>query len=301
MDIDALVPWHPDFVTRSPMYAPLRLWLERFAVFDEWPALADYQQLLDTLPHPILTTTGQPLRVVPQDGKPDCFEQRYEPRINLFGEIQTRHNNWHDFFHFLTWLIFPRTKAVLNAIHMDMARTRHEAGANPGQRSARESMLALFDEDGAVVISSDESLLELIRGFQWKELFWQRRAELADKLQCITFGHALYEKGLMPYLGMTANTILIKCEEAALTQPMPQRLQWLDAQLAECFETDEALQRPRDLQPFPILGLPGWDDNNLQKSYYDNRDYFRPGRQQRPLRGAIEQLRPFSCEGLSHE
>jgi hypothetical protein len=285
MDIDALAPWHTDFATRSPMYAPLRLWVQRFAAFDAWPGLADYQQVLDTLPQPILTTAGQPLRIVPQDGKPDRFEKRYESRINLYGEIQTRRNNWHDFFHLLAWLTFPRTKAALNAIHMDMARTRHEAGANPGQRSARESLLTLFDENGAVVMSSDESLLQLIRDFKWKELFWQRRAELADKLQCITFGHALYEKGLMPYLGMTANAILIKCDEAALTQPMPQRLQWLDAQLAGRFETDETLQRPRDLQPFPILGMPGWDENNRQETYYDNRDYFRAGRRLRPLRG----------------
>lgn len=286
MDIDALVPWHPDFATRSPIYAPLQLWTQGFATFDEWPGLADCQRLLDTLPQPIQTATGQSLRVVPQEGKPDCFEKRYESRINLYGEIQTRRNNWHDFFHVLAWLAFPRTKALLNAIHMDLARTRQEAGANPGQRSARESMLTLFDEDGAVVISSDESLLQLIRDFQWRELFWQRRDELADKLQCIVFGHALYEKGLMPFLGMTANAILLKCDEAALAQPMPQRLQWLDAKLAALFEAGETLQRPRDLQPFPILGVPGWDESNRLETYYDNRDYFRPGRRQRLLREA---------------
>jgi len=284
MDINALVPWHPDFATRSPMYVPLRLWTQYFATFSEWPALDDYQQLLDILPQPILTATGQPLRVVPQEGKPDCFEKRYESRINLYGEIQTRRKNWHDFFHVLIWLIFPRTKAVLNAIHMDLARTRFKAGANPGQRSTRESMLTLFDEDGAVVISSDESLLQLIRDFQWRELFWLRRAELADKLQCISFGHALYEKGLMPYLGMTANTILIKCDEAVLTQPMPQRLQWLDAMLAEQFEDGETLQRPCDLQPFPILGMPDWHENNSRETFYENKDYFRPGRRLRSLR-----------------
>jgi hypothetical protein len=76
MDIDALVPWHPDFATRSPMYAPLRLWTQRFATINEWPGLADYQLLLDTLPQPILTATGQSLSVVPQAGKPDCFEKR---------------------------------------------------------------------------------------------------------------------------------------------------------------------------------------------------------------------------------
>jgi hypothetical protein len=266
------------------MYAPLRPWAQHFAAFDEWPGLDDYQQLLDTLPQPIRTLAGQLIRIVPQEGKPHSFAEHYAPRINLSGEIQTRRNNWHDFFQFLTWLIFPRTKAVINAFHMPRAQERQEAGGEPVRRSARENMLTLFDEGGAVVISSDESLLQLIRDFQWRELFWQRRAELADKLQCITFGHALYEKGLMPYLGMTANTILLKCDEALLRQPMLQRLHLLDAQLAALFEVGVTLKQPRDLQPFPILGMPGWDDNNRQENFYGNRDYFRPGRRQRLLR-----------------
>lgn len=260
------------------MYAPLQPWAGRFATFSEWPALSDYQQLLDTLPQPILTLAGQPLRIVPQDGRPHSFEAHYAPRIYLSGEIQTRRHNWHDFFQFLTWFIFPRTKAVINAIHIPRARARIEAGADPGRRSPMENMLSLFDEGGAVVIASDESLLQLIRDFQWKELFWQRRSELAQKLQCITFGHALYEKGLMPYLGMTANTILLQCDASLLTQPLPQQLQWLDGELAALFERGEMLQQPRDLRPLPILGMPGWDGDNGQESYYDNADYFRPGR-----------------------
>jgi hypothetical protein len=278
MNIDALVPWHSNFATRSPMYAPLQPWAQHFATFNEWPGLAEYQQLLDTLPQPILTLAGQPLRIVPQDGKPHSFEEHYAPRIYLSGEIQTRLHNWHDFFQFLTWFIFPRTKAVINSIHIPKARTRIEAGVDLGKRSPIENMLSLFDEGGAVLISSDDSLLQLIRDFRWKELFWQRRDELADKLQCITFGHALYEKGLMPYLGMTANCILLKCDESLLTQPLPQQLQWLDAELAEIFEGGEMLQQPRDLRPFPILGMPNWDSNNNQESYYENTHYFRLGR-----------------------
>lgn len=278
MNIDALVPWHPDFAQHSPLYAPLQPWAQQFAGFDEWPELADYQQLLDTLPQPILTLAGQPLRIVPQDGKPHSFEEHYAPRIYLSGEIQTRRHNWHDFFQFLTWFIFPRTKALINSIHIPKARARIETGTDLGKRSPLENMLSLFDEGGAVVVSADESLLQLIRDFKWKTLFWQRRGELAEKLQCITFGHALYEKGLMPYVGMTANCILIQCDESLLRQPLPQQLHWLDAELANILAQGELLQQPRDLRPFPILGMPGWDRNNRQERYYDNVNYFRPGR-----------------------
>lgn len=278
MNVDALVPWHPDFAQSSPLYAPLLPWVAHFSAFEQWPELSDYQHLLDTLPQPIRTLAGAPLRIVAQDGKPHSFEEHYAPRIYMSGEIQTRLHNWHDFFQFLTWLIFPRTKAVINSIHIPKARARIEAATDLGRRSPVENMLSLFDEGGVVVISSDESLLQLIRDFKWRELFWQRRAGLAQKLNCITFGHALYEKGLMPYIGMTANAILLQCDEALLQQPLSQQLLWLDGQLAELFANGETLKQPRDLHPFPILGMPGWDSNNMQESYYDNSSYFRPGR-----------------------
>jgi hypothetical protein len=282
MNSVARVPWRPDFASRSPLYAPLQPWANHFATFSEWPELADYQELLDTLPQPLLTLAGQPLRIVPQAGRPHSFAAHYAPRICLSGEIQTRRHNWHDFFQFLTWFIFPRTKAVINSIHIPQARTRIEAGGDMGRRSPVENMLSLFDEGGAVIIASDESLLQLVRDFRWKELFWQRRGELAEKLQCLTFGHALYEKGLMPYVGMTANTILLTCDDSLLRQPLPQQLQWLDGELAALFERGDALQQPRDLRPFPILGMPGWVSDNNQESYYENSNYFRPGRRTKP-------------------
>ena len=274
-------PWCGDFAQHSPLYAPLQPWAEQFKTFTVWPTLADYQALLNTLPDPILTLAGEPLRIVAQDGKPSSFEEHYAPRIYLSGEIQTRQENWHDFFQLLTWLIFPRTKALINAIHIPKARARIDTRHDLGRRSPLENMLSLFDEGGAVVISSDPSLLQLIRDFRWKTLFWQRRDELASRLQCVTFGHALYEKGLTPYVGMTANCILIPCDESLLQQPLPTQLRWLDGELVALLKRGE-LQQPRDLRPFPILGMPDWDENNRQESYYDNLNYFRPGRRASP-------------------
>ncbi|MDZ4262164.1 MAG: DUF3025 domain-containing protein, partial [Pseudomonadota bacterium] len=147
-------PWRPDFAALSPLYAPLQPWLQQFKSFNEWPELTDYQQLLDSLPQPLLTLVGQPLKVVPQDGKPHSFEEHYAPRIYHSGEIQTRRHNWHDLFQLLSWFIFPRTKAVINAIHIPTARTRIETQSDLGRRSPLENMLSLFDEGGAVVIAS---------------------------------------------------------------------------------------------------------------------------------------------------
>ena len=276
--IDALVPWRPDFDRDRPMFEPLRPLLEPFRLHREWPGLDAYQQLLDSLDEPLRTRHGAALSVVPQDARPDHFEQHYAPRIYLSGEIQSRTRNWHDFFQLLTWLLFPRTKATINALHFPGARARNAGGGDRGRRTALENMLSLFDEGGAVLISSDDTLLQLARDFQWKTLFWERRDELASRFECITFGHALYEKGLKPYLGMTANAILIEVEDDYFAQPMARRHVDIDDRLTSIFERGERYTRPRDLSPFPILGLPGWDRENENEAYYDNIRYFRPGR-----------------------
>lgn len=278
--IDATQKWDANFTSFSPIFLPLRAWADKFAAFKKWPGLEDYQAMLSALPEPIRTHSGQPLKIVKQDGKPGHFHEHYAPRIYLSGEIQTRTENWHDFFQFLTWFMFPRTKATINAIHIPRAKVRIEQQADLGRRSPIENMLSLFDEGGAVILSSDQTLLDLIRNFQWKELFWQRRDELASNLSFVTFGHAMYEKGLAPYVGMTANCILLNADDIVLQQSIQEQLEWIDCQLSEIFVHGEQYTKPKDLSPFPLLGLPGWDKNNEHESYYDNLDYFRPGRGQ---------------------
>lgn len=279
--------WCPGFAQRSPLFEPLRPacmsgGAPAFARFtQDWPDLDAYQQLLDAQPEPIRTQSGQALRIVPQDGRPQRFEEHYAPRIHQTGELQTRRANWHDFFQLLTWLIFPKTKAVINALHVPHARARladPDHRADPGRRTPLENMLSLFDEGGAVVLASDASLLQLIRDFQWKTLFWERRADLAHDLRCITFGHAVYEKALRPYIGMTANAILLEVDTEFLSRPLAALLPALDARLAALFACGDRYTQPRDLQPFPILGMPGWDPANSNPAYYDNAQYFRPGR-----------------------
>ncbi len=281
-NIDLNQKWDADFVSFSPIFSPLKFWAENFSQFkDDWPVLADYQAVLSALPKPILTQNGKALKIVEQDGKPGHFSEHYAPRIFLSGEIQTRTENWHDFFQFLTWFMFPKTKATINAIHIPAAQVRIESETDLGRRSPIENMLSLFDEGGAVILCSDDSMLQLIRDFKWKELFWHRRGELKTKLKLVTFGHALYEKGLSPYVGMTANCILLSVNENILHQTNQQQLDYIDNQLAALFSKGEPYKKPKDLSPFPLLGLPGWDNDNVNESYYDNTDYFRAGRKRK--------------------
>lgn len=288
--IDALVPWHADFYDELPMYEPIRKLANYFNGFQQWPGLDDYRRLLDEQP-PIRTLNGKALSIVEQAGKPAHFHEHYAPRIYFSGEIQTRSNNWHDFFQFLTWFIFPRTKAVINSIHIPRARERiehtedNQAEANQaesrGRRSPIENTLSLFDEGGVVILSSDETLLAHIRNFEWKKLFWERRDELEGNLRCVTFGHAMYEKGLRPYIGMTANAILLHVDQSTVDMELDKQLSWIDNRLAEIFEQGSSYSKPKDLSPFPILGMPGWMVENASEAFYDNTQYFRPGRRTR--------------------
>lgn len=278
-NIDLNQEWDANFVSFSPIFEPLSFWAQKFSDFkSHWPELNDYQQVLDSTDQPIQTLSGKTLKIVQQDGKPSHFDEHYAPRIYLTGEIQTRTKNWHDFFQYLTWFMFPKAKAVINSIHVPLALSRIESNTDLGRRSPIENMLSLFDEGGAVILCSDDSLLQLIRDFKWKELFWHRRDELESKLKFVTFGHALYEKGLSPYVGMTANCILLAVDEKLLQQTNQQQLDWIDIQLAQIFSDGSTYTKPKDLRPFPLLGLPGWDSDNAYEQYYDNQHYFRPGR-----------------------
>ena len=259
------------------MYEPVRKLASYFNGFQQWPGLDDYRRLLDEHP-PIRTLNGKALSIVEQAAKPAHFDEHYAPRIYYSGEIQTRTNNWHDFFQFLSWFIFPRTKAVINSIHIPLARERIQQGEDIGRRSPIENTLSLFDEGGVVILSSDESLLDHIRHFEWKQLFWERRDELQRNLCCVTFGHAMYEKGLKPYIGMTANAILLHVDQSVVDMEMDRQLSWIDEKLAHIFTGGSRYNRPKDLSPFPILGMPGWIAENAFEAFYDNTQYFRPGR-----------------------
>lgn len=277
--IDSEQKWDANFASFSPIFEPLNFWADKFSEFKEdWPELKDYQTVLDEEGQPIQTLSGQQVKIVQQDGKPGHFNEHYAPRIYLTGEIQTRTENWHDFFQFLTWFMFPKTKAVINSIHVPAAQARIDNNIELGRRSPVENMLSLFDEGGAVILCSDESLLQLIRDFKWKELFWQRRDELVEKLKLVTFGHALYEKGLSPYIGMTANCILLHVDSQLLKQSNSQQLDYIDQELSQLFSEGSQYKKPKDLSPFPLLGLPGWDKGNEVEAFYNNERYFRPGR-----------------------
>lgn len=270
--------WNPGFLQRHPAFWPLVPSARSFVrACAQWPGLADFQEFLDQA-GTVRSANGQPLKFVPQGAKPRRFEDGYEPRIYLRGEIQTRLHNWHDFFQVMIWRLFPETKVLLNQLHYEAIKQRLDRDPSQTRRSTRENMLTQFDECGAIILASDPELLTLIKDFQWKSLFWQRRRDLDKNLKCIVFGHAVYEKLLQPYIGLTVHSVLIPVPQDILEQATATLVGETDKLVTGIFSDTQNLNSPRDLFPFPLLGLPGWADND-KEAFYDNTRYFRPRRQ----------------------
>ncbi len=288
----------------EPLYAVLQhLGEEAFPTRSELNALLDEQA-------EITLQSGKPLRFVAQGQGKLAFEAQYEPRCYLSGEVQTRENNLHDLFNALVWLIFPRSKAAINARHYQalteitstflppcrgkvrmgvdsaglnastpsLALPLQGGGDEKSQRGRVRDMATLFDESGVIVASASPELSGLLRDFKWKELFCTRRHEVTTTMGFYIFGHGLHEKAMQPYLGMTGQGLVLQVDADFFSWPMPRRMRHLDERVATYLSDPAHCRNTSELTPVPLLGIPGWSADNEREEYYDNQDYFRPGR-----------------------
>lgn len=241
-----------------------------------WPGCDELNRVIASRRESIANAAGRPLRFVGQQPRPNAFEDKYEPRIFLRGEVQLRSCNWHDLFNALVWLTFPAAKAALNQRHYRELERQRARGVQ--DRGPARDTLTLFDEGGVIVAASDPVLAALLTGFEWKPLFWQRRTEVLRRMRFYLFGHALYEKALAPFTGVTGRGVLFEVEDAFFALPLAAQLQALDTRLAAQFGDEARFAATRELTPVPILGVPGWCGDNARADYYDNLEYFRPAR-----------------------
>jgi DUF3025 family protein len=266
--------WNTDWLTRSEMFAPLRPVAAGLPAIG-WPDLDLLNALAEDHGRRILNTQGMRVRFVPQAPKSKSFVAAFEPRAYLKGEVRVRAFDWHDLFNALVWMTFPTAKAVINARHYESM-----VAAGRGNRPPQRDALTLFDEDGVVVVSTDAGLLELVRGFRWKELFWQRRDAVKARMRFAVFGHALFSKALRPFVGLTGNAVLLQVSGTLLESAKAARLAELDRLLAIRIWNRDRFCHGRELSPLPVLGVPGWWSANEREEFYDDTAYFRPGRRQ---------------------
>ncbi|HVK55918.1 MAG TPA: DUF3025 domain-containing protein [Burkholderiales bacterium] len=272
MKPSASLPWAPHVFEQSPIFMPLLPAAQRIRQSDNWPTR---EQLATLLAESAIVSGGdKPVRPAAPLSSTDSISLDYETRCYLTGELETREENWHDLFNALVWLTFPRAKAKINARHYHAL----QGSSDSNKRGPERDALTLFDECGVIVASDDASLLDLLRGFSWKELFWSRRHDLLTHMRVYLFGHGLYEQALQPYIGLTGKAVLLSVESSFLELPLERQLASLDDELAALIANAEKFKRTSDLSPLPILGVPGWIEGNGEESFYDNTAYFRPGR-----------------------
>jgi hypothetical protein len=273
--------WNADFARQSPLLTVLRA-AARLLAGDDWPELLRLQAIIAHAG--VCNASGLPLRLVPAGaGAGESYEQRLYAR----GELEFRERNWHDLFNVLVWLTFPRAKAALNARH----HAALPAGRAGGRGPVRDA-LTLFDESGVIVLSADAGLLQMIREFRWKPLFWEHRAAVIAGMDFMPFGHALCEKALAPYKGITGRGLLLEVERDFFAQSPAERLLQIDQRLAVQIADPQALLHTHELSPLPVLGVPGWCTDNEKSIYYDDHDHFRPGRMRRLSSSARDTAMP---------
>lgn len=263
--------WQANFLATSPLFAPLRPHAHAIDAGTDWPDLTVLNAMLAA--RGVRNRNDKPVRCVPPGTRARRWQERYEPRLFLTGELRTRARNWHDLFNALVWAAFSQTKAALNALHYGLAQTQ-ALGAN---RTPAQDVLTLFDEGGMIVAADAPDLLDHVRGFRWKTLFWHERARVEKHVRLYLFGHALYEKALAPYVGLTAKGLLLDVSADFFTETETAQLAHIDTRTATALAQPAALASTRALAPVPFLGYPGWSAENAVETYYDNADYFRAG------------------------
>ena len=264
--------WDPEFPRRSPMFAPLRPLAEKLPSLG-WPNAEILNHVADDSGRRIVNARGQRIEFVAAGPPGGERELGFEARTYASGQVPVRPVNWHDLLNALVWMAFPTAKAAINGRHLLEMET--QAG---GQRTPTRDALTHLDEDGVIVLAADPALSQLLRGFAWKELFWRRREEVRRAMRFFLFGHALYEKALAPFIGMTGKALVFDVDAAALAREPVRLLAEADRLTALYALNPACMLGPVELAPLPVLGVPGWWPDNEAQGFYDNSDYFRPGR-----------------------
>ena len=265
--------WNPHFVALHPVFQGLPV-VDEWSTYQQWP---DCEALQRLLPVDLRALSAMPIQFVPQDATLPFPALYYEERIFQHGMVATRPANWHDFFNALIWSQYPRTKVQINAQH---AADLQQYGK---QRTPQRDALTLFDENGVVIVSTRRAGLQSILDFSWQALFLEQRDAWGNDMACFVIGHALLEKLLTPYVGVTAHALLVEAPDGFFAQEISAQRAWLDQVVSDFLAAGQLLS-PLHLNPLPVLGIPGWWDNS-DAAFYQQTGYFRAKSRER--HGAI--------------
>lgn len=277
-------------LTRSPWQVSLGIWARQrrpasgvaLALQGFWPAHGSGVPL---------SAGGRAIRPVPAADPLGALA--YEQHIAATGELPTR-DNAHDWYNALVWLAFPKTRRVINHLQVSegTASSGGAAGASSGNanlapsgagsngRTRRRDALTLLDENGAVLVTCEPSMVAALVQHRWSELFVKNRTAWQNKAHVWVMGHAMLEKLEDPRADLCAHIRICLMEQAHWARwsalPADERRSELDDWLAADIELH--VHAPADLQPLPLMGIPGWCAANADSDFYNNPRIFRPPR-----------------------
>lgn len=255
-----------------------RPWLEPFATLGT--EIADSAKWRDALNaaacrSSTVSESGNGIRFVPQAFLPKGTA--YESHIFATGQVPTR-DNLHDFFNALVWLTFPLLKRRLNRLQANALLeqvsmpTSVEATHGTGRGAVRDAA-TLFDESGAIFISSEPKITAAWHRRDWSSLFVENRSGFGRCWSVCLFGHALMEKLVDPFKSITAHAVTMEVtDQYFFTLPVAHRLAILDRRVSESFANTVD---KKTFNPLPLAGLPGWFENQ-DAAFYADRRVFRP-------------------------
>ena len=231
---------------------------------------------------PMKTGLGKKLKFVPQEDLPRA--RAYEEYIALTGGVPTR-LNLHDFFNACVWLTFPLTKAVLNARQYEQIQLY---GIQNKRGMARDA-LTLFDENAAILVTSDKHIASALRRFDWQNALVASRNSWDDPFNphpqahaaVYLLGHALMDKLTEPRKDMCAHTWVVLVKEEWFSMNLVARMADLDTYLSAQLKYHQF--HTHDFCPLPVLGVPYFWQDNREPAFYNDANVFRAGRLRKKL------------------
>lgn len=254
-----------------PWLAPYRALAAPIMQAADWRvALNEHAAALGLVNH-----RGLPVHFVPQASLPDGVA--YEAFISATGGVPTR-ENLHDFFNALVWLSFPKVKVQLNALQSaEIERATkgevNRTGSHANRGRVRDAA-TIFDENAALLVVSDEGLIEEFRSHHWHKVFVNQRHVFDGECEVWLFGHALMEKLIRPYKAITAHAWPVIVPRSFFNATCAEKQSWIDKMVAQVLENGLSTS---DFTPLPVLGIPGWSQGQ-DASFYADAGVFRPKR-----------------------
>lgn len=235
-----------------------------------------------TLQRRLVNHRGMPINFVDQAELPPGIA--YESFISITGGVPTR-NNLHDFFNALVWLTYPCAKAALNAVQaaeINRLSTQPISLSLPqGIASSMRGMLrdraTLFDENAAILVTSEAVVEVALRSHDWHQALIVRREAFGTCCEVRLFGHALIEKLVLPYKAISAHVWVLNVDQQFFDLQEGAKALHVDRLLSQAIDAGMLRTAPIAL---PVLGVPGWW-HEQEIAFYDDKNVFRPSRSMR--------------------